>query len=66
MICAAGAGVGVLVAMLLCCGVRQRVERANPPESFKGLPITLVSAAITAMSFMGFGGLVENIIAALL
>ena len=36
------------------------------PESFKGLPITLVSAAITAMSFMGFGGLVENIIAALM
>ena len=66
LICAAGAGVGVLVAMLLFCGVRQRVERSNPPESFKGLPITLVSAAITAMSFMGFGGLVENIIAALM
>ena len=65
-ICAAGAGVGFLVAMLLFCGVRQRVERSNPPESFKGLPITLVSAAITAMSFMGFGGLVENIIAALM
>ena len=57
---------GFLVAMLLFCGVRQRVERSNPPESFKGLPITLVSAAITAMSFMGFGGLVENIIAALM
>ena len=56
----------VQVAMLLFCGVRQRVERSNPPESFKGLPITLVSAAITAMSFMGFGGLVENIIAALM
>ena len=66
LICAAGAGGGFLVAMLLFCGVRQRVERSNPPESFKGLPITLVSAAITAMSFMGFGGLVENIIAALM
>ena len=66
LICSAGAGVGFLVAMLLFCGVRQRVERSNPPESFKGLPITLVSAAITAMSFMGFGGLVENIIAALM
>ena len=66
LICAAGAGVCFLVAMLLFCGVRQRVERSNPPESFKGLPITLVSAAITAMSFMGFGGLVENIIAALM
>ena len=60
-----GAGVGFLVAMLLFCGVRSRVEAANPPESFKGLPITLVSAAITSMSFMGFGGLVENIINAI-
>ena len=58
LICAAGAGVGFL-------GVRSRVEAANPPESFKGLPITLVSAAITSMSFMGFGGLVENIINAI-
>ncbi|MDD2992178.1 MAG: RnfABCDGE type electron transport complex subunit A [Pygmaiobacter sp.] len=65
LICAAGAGVGFLVAMLLFCGVRQRVECANPPESFKGLPITLVAAAITSMSFMGFGGLVENIISAI-
>ena len=66
LVCAVGAGVGFLVAMLLFCGVRQRVEAAEPPESFKGLPITLVAAAITSLSFMGFGGLVENIIAALL
>lgn len=66
LVCAAGAGVGFLVAMLLFCGVRQRVEASNPPESFKGLPITLISAAITSLSFMGFGGLVENIINAIL
>lgn len=66
LICSVGAGVGFLVAMLLFCGVRQRVENADPPESFKGLPITLVSAAITSLSFMGFGGLVENIISALM
>lgn len=53
LICSAGAGVGFLVAMLLFCGVRSRVENSNPPESFKGLPITLVSAAITSLSFMG-------------
>ena len=66
LVCAAGAGVGFLVAMLLFCGVRQRVENADPPGSFKGLPITLVAAAITSLSFMGFGGLVENIINAIL
>ena len=66
LVCAAGAGIGFLLAMVLFCGVRQRVEDADPPQSFKGLPITLVSAAITSLSFMGFGGLVENIIAALM
>ena len=66
LVCAAGAGIRFLLAMVLFCGVRQRVEDADPPQSFKGLPITLVSAAITSLSFMGFGGLVENIIAALL
>ena len=66
LVCSVGAGAGFLVAMLLFCGVRKRVELSNPPESFKGLPITLVAAAITSLSFMGFGGLVENIIGALM
>ena len=66
LVCAAGAGIGFLLAMVLFCGVRARVENADPPASFKGLPITLVAAAITSLSFMGFGGLVENIVAALL
>ena len=59
-------GFGMAYAEALVCAVRQRVEASNPPESFKGLPITLVSAAITSLSFMGFGGLVENIINAIL
>ena len=66
LICSLGAGAGFLVAMLLFCGVRKRVEASNPPESFKGLPITLVAAAITSLSFMGFGGIVENIVSALM
>ena len=66
LVCAAGAGIGFLLAMVLFCGVRQRVENADPPECFKGLPITLVAAAITSLSFMGFGGLVENIVNAIL
>jgi electron transport complex protein RnfA len=61
IVCAAGAGIGFLVAMVLFSGVRRRVEEANVPKSFEGLPITLVAAAITALSFMGFGGIVEAI-----
>jgi electron transport complex protein RnfA len=64
IVCAVGAGLGFLLAMVLFSGVRRRVEEANPPACFQGLPITLVSAAIVALSFTGFGGIVENIFGA--
>ena len=47
--------------MVMFSGVRKRVEACDPPAPFKGLPITLLAAAITSLSFMGFGGLVENL-----
>jgi electron transport complex protein RnfA len=56
-----GCGLGFLLAMVLFAGVRSRLEEADPPESFKGLPITLVSASIVALSFMGFNGLVTGL-----
>ena len=59
---ALGSGLGFLLAMVLFAGVRSRVEKCNPPESFKGMPITLISAAIVSVSFMGFAGLVENLL----
>ena len=61
IVCAAGAGIGFLVAMVLFSGVRRRVEQAVTPKCFEGLPITLVAAAVTSLSFMGFGGIVEAI-----
>ena len=61
IVCAAGAGIGFLVAMVLFSGVRRKVEQAIVPACFKGLPITLVAAAMTSLSFMGFGGIVEAI-----
>ena len=56
-----GCGLGFLLAMVLFAGVRSRIEDANPPEAFRGLPITLVSASIVALSFMGFAGIVDGI-----
>ena len=53
IVCAAGAGIGYLVAMVLFSGVRRRVEEAMPPKCFKDLPITLVAAAMVSLSFMG-------------
>lgn len=64
MVCAVGAGAGFMLAMVLFSGVRKRVEDAKPPKCFEGLPITLVSAAIVSLSFMGFGGIIENIFGA--
>ncbi|MBO5358027.1 MAG: RnfABCDGE type electron transport complex subunit A [Clostridia bacterium] len=54
---ALGAGLGFMLAMLLFSGVRERLETADIPEFMKGLPITLVSAAIVALSFLGFAGI---------
>ncbi len=59
-----GAGLGFLMAMVIFNGVRRRVDEANPPEAFRGMPITLVSAAITAMSLMGFSGVVDHLFGA--
>ena len=64
IVCAAGAGIGFLVAMVLFSGVRRRVEEANVPKCFEGLPVTLVAAAMVSLSFMGFGGIVEAIFGA--
>ena len=60
-----GAGVGFMLAMVIFTGVRSRVDQAKPPKSFEGLPLTLVAAALVALSFTGFGGIVESIFGAI-
>ena len=54
---ALGAGLGFMLAMLLFAGVRERLETADIPEFLKGLPITLIAAAIVSLSFLGFAGI---------
>ncbi len=54
---ALGAGLGFLLAMVLFAGVRERLETAPIPKGLKGLPITLVAAALVSLSFAGFEGL---------
>ncbi len=63
MIYSFGAGVGFMLAMVMFSGVRERMESSDIPESLKGLPITLVSASLVSMSFLGFAGLVDNLFA---
>lgn len=57
-----GAGIGFLVAMVMFSGVRERIEMNDVPKFWKGLPITLVAASLTAVSFLGFQGLVTGML----
>ena len=59
-----GTGLGFLLAMVIFSGVRQRIEHNNIPESFKGVPITLIAASVLALAFMGFSGVIDGIFGA--
>lgn len=63
MVYSLGGGIGFLVAMVMFAGVRERLEGCDIPKSLQGLPITLVSASLVSMSFLGFAGLVDNMFA---
>ena len=56
-----GGGVGFMIAMIMFAGVRERMEDCDIPDRLQGLPITLVAAALTSCSFLGFSGLIDNI-----
>ena len=52
-----GAGFGFMLALVIFSGVRKKLEYADIPETFKGVPATLIAASIVSVSFMGFSGL---------
>ena len=54
---ALSAGLGFMLAMILFAGVRSKLDTADVPEFLKGLPITLIAAALVALSFLGFAGI---------
>ena len=51
------AGLGFTLAIVLFAGVRERIESSDIPEFLKGMPITLVTASLLSIAFMGFSGL---------
>ena len=63
MISSLGVGLGFMLAMLLFAGVRSALDDSNAPKCFRGLPVTLISASIVALSFYGFAGIVESLLA---
>lgn len=55
---ALGTGLAFTLALLLFSGVRSSIENSDFPETFKGVPATLIAASIVSLSFMGFNGII--------
>ena len=53
----AAGGLGFTLAIVLFASVRERVDKADCPDCFKGFPIALITAGLLALAFMGFSGL---------
>ena len=56
-----GCGLGFLLAMVLFSGIRSKIDERYVPESFKGLPVTLIAASFISLAFFGFAGIVDNL-----
>ena len=54
-----GAGIGFTLAIVIFAGIRERLELANVQEAFRGFPITLISASLMSIAFLGFTGLIK-------
>ncbi|AQQ70582.1 Electron transport complex protein RnfA [Limihaloglobus sulfuriphilus] len=54
-----GAGIGFTMAICIMAGIREELELANVPDCLKGAPITLITAGLLALAFMGFGGMIK-------
>jgi electron transport complex protein RnfA len=51
------AGIGFTLVLVLMAGIRERLEVADVPTPFRGLPIAFITAALMAIAFLGFAGM---------
>ncbi len=49
--------VGFTIAIIILAGIREKMEYNDIPESFKGMPIVLITAGLMAIAFCGFSGI---------
>ena len=54
-----GAGIGFTLSIVIFAGIRERLELADIQEAFEGFPITLISASLMSIAFLGFTGLIK-------
>jgi electron transport complex protein RnfA len=57
LVFAMGAALGFSLVLVLFSAMRERLDRAPVPDAFRGAPITLITAGIFSLAFMGFAGL---------
>lgn len=53
-----GSGLGFALALIIMASIREKLELADVPRSFRGLPISFITAALIALAFTGFSGLI--------
>ena len=54
------ASLGFAVALIIFTGLREKIDRADPPKAFQGIAIALVTAGLLSLAFMGFASLVKQ------
>jgi electron transport complex protein RnfA len=54
-----GAGIGFTMAICIMAGIRENLEMADIPECLQGAPITLITAGLLTLAFMGFAGMIK-------
>ena len=53
-----GGGIGFTMAICIMAGIRENLQMVDVPECLKGAPITLITAGILSLAFMGFAGII--------
>lgn len=55
---ALGSGIGFALALVIMASIREKLELADVPKPFRGLPMAFVVAGLIALAFTGFSGLI--------
>jgi electron transport complex protein RnfA len=54
-----GTGIGFTVAICIMAAIREELALSDVPEALQGAPITLITAGLLALAFMGFAGMIK-------
>lgn len=58
VVSALGAGIGFTLVLIIMSGIREKLDFADSPQSMRGLPVAFITAALLALAFIGFSGMV--------